>query len=287
MSEHTTDDHSRHPDPQVQRLLELLADRATSGLKEHDHAELARLMALVPNAAALEAEFDAVEGGLVLAAHASSEPLPADLRARLLDRGLAMVGDEPISRREHARAADSGPIPIAVGRRAALVSQLGWVAAAAAILLAGIAWWPSATSQELPTTANERLAILRHNPDSISVVLDPGNDPAGQGVVAEVVWSTSRQEGYLRVRGLAVNDPATEQYQLWITDATRDDRYAIDAGVFDITLASMDPQTREVVIPIRPGLAVGSPMAFALTVERPGGVVVSDRTRLVAIATVG
>ena len=43
----------------------------------------------------------------------------------------------------------------------------------------------------------------------------------------------------------------------------------------------------EVIVPIRASLPVGAPLAFAVTIERPGGVVVSDRSRVVVIARVG
>jgi hypothetical protein len=43
----------------------------------------------------------------------------------------------------------------------------------------------------------------------------------------------------------------------------------------------------EVVIPIDPKLPVGQPTLFAITVERPGGVVVSDQGRIAMVGKVG
>ena len=96
-----------------------------------------------------------------------------------------------------------------------------------------------------------------------------------------MVWDANRQEGYLRFTGLRRNDPALEQYQLWIFDGRRDARYPIDGGVFD-----SGNQEQEVVIPIRAALPVGSPQLFAVTLEKPGGVVVSDRRRVVVVARI-
>ena len=74
------------------------------------------------------------------------------------------------------------------------------------------------------------------------------------------------------IGGLAANDPTELQYQLWIFDAERDERYPVDGGVFDIA-----PEGGTAVIPIRATLPVETAALFAVTVEPPGGVVVSDR----------
>jgi hypothetical protein len=124
------------------------------------------------------------------------------------------------------------------------------------------------------TLASQRF-VLRRN-------WAPAGDPAGNGVRGDVVWDARTQTGYMRFAGLRRNDPAIEQYQLWIFDARRDERYPVDGGVFDVR-----GDGGEVVVPIRARLPVGSPRAFAVTIERPGGVVVSDRSRVVVIARVG
>jgi anti-sigma-K factor RskA len=82
----------------------------------------------------------------------------------------------------------------------------------------------------------------------------------------------------MRFVGLRRNDAAREQYQLWIFDGRRDQRYPVDGGVFDADGRD------EIVVPIRARLPVGTPLAFAVTLERAGGVVVSDRERVVVIA---
>ncbi|MGL4551943.1 MAG: anti-sigma factor domain-containing protein, partial [Gemmataceae bacterium] len=94
-----------------------------------------------------------------------------------------------------------------------------------------------------------------------------------------VAWNNARQEGYLRLDGLPPNDPRVSQYQLWIFDADRDERYPVDGGVFDVPAAGA-------VVPIRAKLGVGRPTLFAVTRERPGGVVVSDRRAVVLAAKV-
>lgn len=83
----------------------------------------------------------------------------------------------------------------------------------------------------------------------------------------------------MRFEGLAHNDPSQFQYQLWIFDDSRDDAHPVDGGVFDV------PSSGEVLVPISAKLKVGKAKLFAVTVERPGGVVVSKRERIVLTAS--
>ncbi len=63
--------------------------------------------------------------------------------------------------------------------------------------------------------------------------------------------------------------PRVEQFQAWIFDAARDNRYPLNAGVFDVPA-----DAAEVIIPIHADLPVRMAKAFAVTLEAPGGVVV-------------
>lgn len=93
-----------------------------------------------------------------------------------------------------------------------------------------------------------------------------------------VVWSDERQEGYMTLTNLPANDPSAKQYQLWIVDPARDEK-PVDGGVFDIPA---DGSTT--IIPIKNPLAVRNPQAFVITLEQPGGVVVSKQEEVVALA---
>ncbi len=55
----------------------------------------------------------------------------------------------------------------------------------------------------------------------------------------------------------------------------------VDGGVFDVS-----SEHEDLVIPVDAKLLVEDPQLFAITIERPGGVVVSDQDRLVLLATV-
>lgn len=130
-----------------------------------------------------------------------------------------------------------------------------------------------------------RLAQLRRQlltvPDTVQIAWQPFDLPDSpaeqQGVRGDVVWSDELQEGYIRFEGLAVNDPSTEQYQVWVIDE-RGLEQKVSGGVFN---ASADG---EVIVPITPGIDVGRVALFAITVENPGGTWVPDLSRRVVVA---
>ena len=132
-----------------------------------------------------------------------------------------------------------------------------------------------------PTAAAERADLLAKD-NSIKVTLSATKDPAAKGVSGDAVWDPVTQKGFLHFAGLASNDPAVSQYQIWIFDTGRDKRYPIDGGVFDVP-ANVD----EVIIPINANLNVSKLAAFAVTVEKPGGVVVSARQHVVVLGAAG
>lgn len=143
-----------------------------------------------------------------------------------------------------------------------------------------------AASERKLTAAEERIALLQQNPDSVQLTWAATEIPEAKGVTGDVVWNARLQRGYLRFKGLSQNDPVKEQYQAWIFDKDRDPNFPVDAGVFDITAASKDEATGDLIIPIDPKLIIKNPAAFAVTLETPGGVVVTDKKRVVVLAPV-
>lgn len=95
-----------------------------------------------------------------------------------------------------------------------------------------------------------------------------------------VVWSDELQEGYMTLTNLPANDASAKQYQLWIVDPGRDEK-PVDGGVFDISVTN-----GTAIIPIRNPLVVTNPQAFVITLEQPGGVVVSKQDTVVALAKI-
>jgi hypothetical protein len=138
---------------------------------------------------------------------------------------------------------------------------------------------PITARAEYVDPATERGQFIRAHPWLFQRPLLPGSDPTGEAVSGDVVWDAKSQTGYLNFHRLRRNNPNVEQYQLWIFDAQRDQRFPVDGGVFDVTDASGDE-----VVRFTARLKVEVPLMFAVTVERRGGVVVSDRSRIAAVA---
>lgn len=276
-----TDHASIHPDPR----LDLLADRALCGLSSEEAQTLATLE---PNGED-DWGFDLAVAALNEAMFGlEDEPLPAAIQERVNDEatrwmasstGLA-VAPKLIATTTTSDLAASGSTDLArasdvIGSVSpgSWTNNLPWLLVAASLLLALFAWWPGGG----PDPDDRRMAMLQSG--EARPIAWAEND---LGIEGDVVWNDASQEGYMRFVGLEANDPTVEQYQLWIFDKERDARYPVDGGVFDVTTTD-----GEVLVPIDSKIRVDEATLFAITIEPPGGVVVSDRTRLILAAPVG
>ncbi len=254
-----------------ERLHELLADEATVGLDASEQAELEALLARHPDADRDALARVAAEVALSGLPDVPTQ-LPPALRGRLeADAASFFAAASPESTSARPSARGAAPPP-----RRRWLAGAGWLAAAAGWLLVVFLAWPQA---EGPTLA-QQARRLAEAPGSVRVAWTAGGDATGSAVRGDVVWSDARQEGYMRFEGLVANDPTREQYQLWIFDASREAAHPVDGGVFDVA------EGGEVIVPIRAHLPVDRATLFAVTVERPGGVVVSSRERIAVLASV-
>jgi hypothetical protein len=264
----------------------------------------------VPGSAAASAyarDFERAAAAVSLGAIRAAEAPPASLTARLEQQAQAyFASGAPASAKPVVEFRAPGTPPAAAPIRAtgARQSALGWWAAAASLVLALFGWLRSPAPAPPPVAANpptvalptpaplapvppaaptpaEERAALAADPNSLKVALGATKDPAAAGVTGDVVWDPRAQRGFLRFVGMKPNDPQVHQYQLWIFDGGRDQRFPVDGGVFNVPADSA-----EVVIPIRATLPVHVAKAFAVTVEKPGGAVVSDREHVVALGQV-
>jgi hypothetical protein len=264
-----------------ERLADLLSDRALEGLSADERAELLSLT----NGALDDESFDYAAAAVALATIDARETLPAHLAGKIEADAMRMLPVLP-----HANVAS---FVRATPRRDA-VRFAGWAAAAACLALAAASWLtrgpaplvittapaiPIPRIEPLPPTASAERAELLEAKDAIRVEWSPTKDPAAAGAAGDVVWSDAAQKGFMRFRGLAANDPKKSQYQLWIFDPSQSAKTPVDGGVFDV-----DSATGDVVVPITAKLHVARPTLFAVTVEKPGGVVVSKRERIVLTA---
>ena len=95
-----------------------------------------------------------------------------------------------------------------------------------------------------------------------------------ESVSGDIIWTDEGQKGFIKIAGLPMNDPSQNQYQVWILDPLNYTQ-PVDGGVFDVTQAD-----GSMIIPINPKLPISKAVGFAITLEQPGGVVVSNQPLL-------
>ncbi len=270
-------------------LYDLLADQATTGL---DARRAEMLSALLQGAEGATDGFDLAAASLdvALSSAGAAEAMPASVRAsaeaalRQAMGGVAAPAAAPAQLRlAHAEGdADLGEVQRRqwTGPRQAgsSFSWAPWLLAAACLAVVGsvILHQVQPAAPGAPGTPSADALLARAGVVHVDIVKQ--KDATCAECKGDVIWDNAAQEGVIRLHGLAVNDAAKEQYQLWIIDKTQ--KHPIDAGVFDVTAQG------DLVIPIHAKLKVADPAAFAITVEKPGGVVVSDLGRLAALAPI-
>ncbi len=311
------------PVTQHPRALELLAERAVRPLDENEHWELHQLGAEYDEsfdlAAAALAEaltpyeplpphlaqkiLDASPAAGMVFPRGSEVHAPQSLTAsgiRTLPGVLPAPPQRPSTQPE--AQAQPRPAPTDIERmrekkRSRFATVAPWLAAAACLALAiGAVLWATnkepktvtitetkevpivAPTPKAPPLTEQRDQLLANAPDVTKLEWTATADPNAQGAKGDVVWSEKEQRGYMRFVGLTPNDATKFQYQLWIFDKDRDDKFPVDGGVFDVS------STGEVIVPISAKLKVNEAALFAVTVEKPGGVVVSSRERIVVTA---
>jgi anti-sigma-K factor RskA len=214
--------------------------------------------------------------------------LRSDLAARIIADGEAVLRAQRAVGASTSAEASPAPLVSVAATTSARAHPARWRERSAWMLAAAasIAWLLLTSPIESPRSDAAPAALvavrdsLASDSSSLQVAWASSTDPAGRNASGDVVWNAASQRGVMRFRGLAPNDKRTAQYQLWIVDGDRDARYPVDGGVFDVGASG------EVLVPIDARLPVGRATLFAVTLEPPGGVVVSSRERLVLAAPV-
>jgi anti-sigma-K factor RskA len=263
-------------------MLDLLCKKAVYGLNEQEERELAELQREAGVAdEALSFELTAAAIGTI-GADVNAE-MPAALRERILadaERYFQTADD----RRPAVKNTASEDVSYG-----SWFGWLGWAFATVALIALGLNIYfteptvvvrgpdPTQTPTEKLTPAQMRERLMASGQDLARGVLGPGKmselKPTG-----DVVWSDAQQAGYIRLSGLPKNDPNKETYQIWIIAENQDPKTPVDGGTFDVN------SDGEVIIPIDAKVKVQNPQAFAITIEKPGGVVVSKQEKLAALA---
>ena len=272
------------------KFFDLLTKKAIYGLDDLEQRELDAI-----DGADSEAELFSLErtvAAISLIGIEADKPLPSHLFARIADEAGDYI-DDPKHQTAPIWGAERSREQQEEGTGSPWFAWLGWaVAAAACIALAvnifvmrpqppEVAQVPPQTDAPRVLTPGERREeMLRSAVGIVKAEWAAGNVKDIKSISGDVVWSDELQAGYMRFRGLPANDPGKETYQLWIFDKTQDKATPIDGGTFDVTIEG------EVVVPINAKLKAQGPEMFAVTVEKPGGVVVSSREKIAALAKV-
>jgi anti-sigma-K factor RskA len=273
-------------------LFDLLTKKAVHGLDAAEQEQLARFDSDV-----VEAEFRSLEitaAAINMAELPEFEPMPDHLFARVIESSNEFVAKpEAVETTAPWPPAEERTITYAEPERASMpwFGWLGWAAAAAASIALVFNVFvdrPTTTevakqvppAQQQPVTPEELRSQLLASATAVKAEWSAGNVKEIAQITGDVVWSDDKQTGYMRFRGLPVNDANKEQYQLWIFEDAKLEDHPKDGGVFDI------PADGEVIIPINAKLLTKAPKVFAITIEQPGGVVVSNRGKIAALAKV-
>lgn len=258
-------------------------------------AELERLESLAGDASfAAEVDaFDRSAGSLVYAmaeadsmsASQSMPAMPAGVADRVRSMGRAWAATQQPSGAE-APATLAFP---AAARSRPYGAMLALAAAVAILVVAALVTTGRSGVTPTPTAVQLIAAGANH----AEWIIGPDPLGGGESVRGQVVWDAVSQRGVMTFEGLAANDPLEFVYQLWIFDEARPtdqlpqfgdgllSSRPVDGGVFNIAASNQDGI---VEVPIDAKLPVGQARVFAITIEPPGGVVVSDRKRIPVLA---
>ena len=286
-----------------ERLLDLLTEQATRGLDEHNQKELNDLTKLFPEWKDDES-LSMTAATLALSVVRPNEEMPAHLKTRILaesDRFFAGQESEHkvLNFKSKPERGKTTKTQIAAqterGAKVPFWNWAGWAVAAAACVALAVNLWTTRTvaptemvnnppAQITPTPtpglAEQRERFLASAPDAVQTTWTDFNPKQPRGVTGDVVWSNALQKGFMRFRSIQPNDKTRETYQLWIFDAAQNAKTPIDGGVFDVDASG------DVIVPIDAKIQVRKPTMFAVTAEKPGGVVVSELGKVMAIAKI-
>lgn len=244
----------------------VMGDLTTDEFKEHESVKTSG------GATALN-DLERIAATVSLAAIDQIEALPEGLR-----RAVSITGRAIVSEVATRRIADV--VELAPPQTARVRERLAWIACLAASLLTIYFWQIGSYQRDRQVVAAvSRETLIANSPDLIQRSWKTATLMKDKSISGDIVWSGTAQSGYMRFVGMPVNDPGISQYQLWIYDLSRDTE-PVDGGVFDIKSAE------ENIVAIQAKLRVDEPILFAVTIEQPGGVVVSDLHRLSLMAFV-
>jgi Anti-sigma-K factor rskA len=267
-------------------MLDLLCKQAVYGLNDQETRQLEQLEYVTADSESI----DLTVAALGMIDLNTRQEMPAHLQSKILANAENLFGMRKVTEsvveppvREIILTDTSASKP--------WFGWLGWAAAAAACVALAVSIFtprnqtqfagvptPSPTQEEKLDPAQQRQKLVDAPGQVLMAKLGKGTVKEIADVVGDIVWSDEKQAGYIRVKGLPKNDVNKDTYQLWIFEDNQGSKTPIDGGTFDINADG------EVIIPIDAKLKVKNPQMFAVTIEKAGGVVVSERGKIAALA---
>ena len=279
-------------------LFDLLTKQATYGLDAAEQKQLDELS--VSNDFVIDESFELTAAAIGLSEITINEPMPAHLYSKILANSHNFLPDfsssvEAAWPPPESTSADDMQPTFAFEPKRSSWNWLGWAIASVACIALAVNVYTTRFQKPIDVVTGPTPAASpdKSNPAkqfeellASANVIKASFGPAPKAPVelasvsGDVVWSDAKQVGYMKLRGLPKNDTGKSTYQLWLFDATQDPKYPVDGGTFDVTADG------EIIIPINAKLKIQNPTLFAVTVEKPGGAVVSKRDKMAAVAQV-
>jgi len=250
---------------QLEKLLDLLVLEASEKLSQQDREELNRLLDIFPEYTSdyFHKTTALAQVGFYLEDDFNNEALPQHIRKKTLYRLKKELGQSSIS--DHLnnfmrtlfykpQYAWALTIVMAIGLSFSMIQFKNYESNFRYLPLKKIV---------METTAKDLIQYPWH---SRTDDLGPIN--------GDIIWSDQGQKGFIQIAGLPMNDPNKNQYQIWIIDPLKYGQ-PVDGGIFDVIRTD-----KAIIIPINPKLPISKAVGFAITLEQPGGVVVSSEPLL-------
>ena len=277
-------------DVNKEKMLDLLTAKATGRISEEEARQLKELEEMFSEFKD-DHSFELAAAAIGLINLKTDEPLPAHLRNRILDDAEQyLVADAKDISEQKSSETEEYQKTLTFAPKRSIWQSLGWVFAAAACIALAVVIWnkprveyvqappPQITPTPTPNANEQRQQLLASSNDLVQKSWTDFDPKKPLNVRGDFVWSNSAQKGFARFQNMPVNDKSKETYQIWIFDETQ--KNPISAGVFDAD------QTGEIIIPMEAAIRVEKPTMIGITVEKPGGVMVSDLSKVMAVAKI-
>lgn len=277
-----------------EKMLDLLILKATGGITKEESEQLIKLEEMYSEFKD-DISFELAAAAISLVDLSAEEQMPAHLQARILADAERFYGSPETEiktlkdsggeqEEEFQKTFDFEP-------KRSIWQSLGWLVAAFTCIALAVVLWndyrrpkpevvqnppPQITPTPTPALGEQRQQLIASMPDVAQKNWSDFDPKKPLNVEGDVVWSNTAQKGFLRFKNLPINDKARETYQIWIFDETQ--KNPVSAGVFDAN------ENGEIIVPMNAAIKVSKPTMVGITVEKPGGVMVSGLEKVMAVA---